>query len=124
MATATKVARAAALACSVAKAEFSTATASLSAAGAPTVSKFEPRRTFPVLDSLPRSYFLGHHRAGLEQMKSLISSVDLIIECRDYRIPLTSRNPLFESSLAGKRRLNVYTKRDLGGWDETGGTRV
>ena len=47
-------------------------------------------------------------------MKTLLSSIDLIIECRDYRVPLTSRNPLFEASLAGRERLIVYTKRDLG----------
>lgn len=47
-------------------------------------------------------------------MKTLLSSIDLIVECRDYRVPLTSRNPLFEASLAGRERLIVYTKRDLG----------
>ena len=47
-------------------------------------------------------------------MKTLLSTIDLIIECRDYRVPLTSRNPLFEASLAGRERLIVYTKRDLG----------
>lgn len=48
-------------------------------------------------------------------MKTLLSTIDLVIECRDYRVPLTSRNPLFEASLEGKERLVVYTKRDLGG---------
>ena len=47
-------------------------------------------------------------------MKTMLNSIDLIIECRDYRIPITSRNPLFESNLAGKERLIVYTKQDLG----------
>ncbi|KAK5008118.1 Mitochondrial GTPase 1 [Cryomyces antarcticus] len=47
-------------------------------------------------------------------MKTLLSSIDLIIECRDYRVPLTSRNPMFEESLAGRERVIVYTKRDLG----------
>lgn len=47
----------------------------------------------------------------------MLSSIDLIIECRDYRVPLTSRNPLFEGSLAGRERLVVYTKRDLGSKD-------
>lgn len=47
-------------------------------------------------------------------MKTMISHIDLIIECRDYRVPLTSRNPLFESLLQGRERLIVYTKRDLG----------
>ncbi|KAI9758753.1 MAG: NineTeen Complex (NTC) component [Chaenotheca gracillima] len=75
---------------------------------------FVPRTAFPTLESIPRSYFLGHHRAGLSKMKSLLADIDLIIECRDYRIPLTSRNPMFEESLAGRERLIVYTKKDLG----------
>ena len=58
-------------------------------------------------------------------MKTLLSYIDLVIECRDYRVPLTSRNPLFEAELAGKQRLILYTKQDLGssrdhesGWQE------
>lgn len=76
---------------------------------------FIPRTSFPSLAHIPRSYFLGHHKSGLQKMKSLLSSIDLVVECRDYRVPLTSRNPLFEQSLEGKERLIVYTKRDLGG---------
>lgn len=76
--------------------------------------QFVPRAVFPTLDSLPRSYFLGHHRKGLAKMKTLLASTDLVIECRDYRVPLTSRNPLFEESLSSRARLLVYTKRDLG----------
>lgn len=78
---------------------------------------FVPRTAFPVQLALPRSYFLGHHAAGLSKMRTMLSSIDLIIECRDYRVPLTSRNPLFEQSLAGRERLVVYTKRDLGSKD-------
>ena len=47
-------------------------------------------------------------------MKTMLSHIDLVIECRDYRLPLTSRNPLFEEELAGRERLIVYTKQDLG----------
>jgi ribosome biogenesis GTPase A len=79
-----------------------------------TMASFVPRATFPNQLSLPRSYFLGHHAAGLSKMKAMLSQIDLIIECRDYRVPLTSRNPLFEQSLAGRERLTIYTKRDLG----------
>ncbi|KAI9706772.1 MAG: Mitochondrial GTPase [Bogoriella megaspora] len=75
---------------------------------------FIPRAVFPTLDSLPRSYYLGHHRAGLNKMKTMLSQIDLIFECRDYRVPLTSRNPMFEESLGGRERVIVYTKRDLG----------
>lgn len=46
-------------------------------------------------------------------MKQMVSSVELIIECRDYRVPLSSRNPLFEETLQGRERVIVYTKRDL-----------
>ena len=47
-------------------------------------------------------------------MKTMLSYIDLVIECRDYRVPLTSRNPLFEAELAGRERLILYTKQDLG----------
>lgn len=77
-------------------------------------NSFIPRIVFPTQLSLPRSYFLGHHAAGLSKMKTMLSSIELIIECRDYRVPLTSRNPLFEQSLSDRERLIVYTKRDLG----------
>ncbi|KAL3422366.1 Mitochondrial GTPase 1 [Phlyctema vagabunda] len=80
-------------------------------------TSFVPRAVFPTQLSLPRSYFLGHHASGLSKMKTMLSHIDLIIECRDYRVPLTSRNPLFESSLAGRERVVVYTKRDLGSKD-------
>ena len=78
------------------------------------MAAFTPRTVFPALTSLPRSYYLGHHAAGLSKMRTLLNQIDLIIECRDYRIPLTSRNPMFEGALAEKERIIVYTKTDLG----------
>jgi hypothetical protein len=75
---------------------------------------FVPRAVFPLLDSVPRSYYLGHHAAGLAKMRTMLSQIDLIVECRDYRVPLTSHNPLFEDALAGRERMVVYTKKDLG----------
>lgn len=78
------------------------------------MASFVPRSVFQSSDALPRSYFLGHHHKGLTQMKTMLAHVDLIIECRDYRVPLTSRNPLFEENLRGRERLIVYTKQDLG----------
>lgn len=47
-------------------------------------------------------------------MKSMLSHIDYVVECRDYRAPFTSINPMFEEALGEKRRLIVYTKRDLG----------
>ncbi|KAI9737776.1 MAG: Mitochondrial GTPase [Cirrosporium novae-zelandiae] len=85
----------------------------------PSTLTFIPRAAFPPLSSsIPRAYFLGHHRAGLQKMKSMTSLIDLVIECRDARIPVTGRNEMFEESLGGKPRLVVYTKGDLMGGGE------
>lgn len=79
---------------------------------------FSPRQVFDVSPSITRSYFLGHHHAALGRMRQTLSNVGLIIECRDFRVPLTSWNPLLERSLAAnpaeRARIIVYTKRDLG----------
>lgn len=98
-------------------------------------STFVPRQVFEVSSSITRSYFLGHHNAALSRMRRVLSNVGLVIECRDMRVPLTSWNPLLESSLmygsgqygqtagrtafssslaaTGRSRIIVYTKRDL-----------
>lgn len=78
------------------------------------MAAFAPRRVYDHLSSIPRSYFLGHHASGLSKMKAMLASIDLVIECRDYRTPLVSRNPLFEHNLGERPRLIVYTKQDLG----------
>lgn len=50
-------------------------------------------------------------------MRQVLTNVGLIIECRDFRIPVSSWNPLLEQSLAAgdnrRARIIVYTKRDL-----------
>ena len=74
---------------------------------------FVPRAVFEVSSSITRSYFLGHHTAALTSMRKVLSNIGLILECRDSRVPLTSANPLLESSLAGRDRIIVYTKADL-----------
>ncbi|ETI20975.1 hypothetical protein G647_07318 [Cladophialophora carrionii CBS 160.54] len=78
------------------------------------MAAFVPRKVYPHLGSIPRSYYLGHHAAGLSKMKSMVSQIDLVIECRDYRTPIVSRNPMFEANLGERPRLIVYTKQDLG----------
>lgn len=79
---------------------------------------FHPRLTFPASPSTARSYFLGHHHAALRSMRQTLSAVNLVLECRDFRVPLTSWNPLLERSLLSPdsrvRRIVVYTHRDLG----------
>ncbi|KAI8966408.1 P-loop containing nucleoside triphosphate hydrolase protein [Daldinia sp. FL1419] len=75
--------------------------------------KFVPRTVFEVSPSITRSYFLGHHAGALTSMRKVLSNINLILECRDSRVPLTSTNPLLESALAGRDRIVVYTKSDL-----------
>lgn len=79
---------------------------------------FVPRDSFPVSQQIVRSYFLGHHHSTLEKMRRTISTVSLIIEVRDCRVPITSWNPLLERTLSAtnspdRSRIIVYTKRDL-----------
>ncbi|KAK1837055.1 hypothetical protein QBC39DRAFT_246818 [Podospora conica] len=105
------------------------AKAALPLTAATTTTTFIPRQTFDASTSTARSYFLGHHHAALSRMRQALSSVNLLIECRDFRVPLTSWNPLLERSLLataptrpgsagaaglGTRRIIVYTHRDLG----------
>ena len=80
----------------------------------PVTHPFIPRATFAVPDNITRSYYLGHHAAGLRQIATGLTNSGLVLECRDFRVPLTSWNPLLERTLAGPRRIVVYTKADMG----------
>ncbi|KOS21779.1 Mitochondrial GTPase 1 [Escovopsis weberi] len=40
--------------------------------------------------------------------------MSLVLECRDFRLPLSTRNPKLEQAIAGCQRLIIYTKADLG----------
>ncbi|RYP72790.1 hypothetical protein DL771_003974 [Monosporascus sp. 5C6A] len=84
-----------------------------SAVASGTSAVFVPRKVFEVSPSIVRTYFLGHHASALTSMRKILSSISLILECRDSRVPLTSSNPLLESALAGRDRIIVYTKADL-----------
>ncbi|GAA5826295.1 hypothetical protein JCM5353_003779 [Sporobolomyces roseus] len=82
-----------------------------------------------IFPQLPQSWFIGHMRRALTEIQYMIQShkLDLIIETRDARMPLTSINPAFEQLLeqqaGGKfgpnagigatKRLIVYNKADL-----------
>ncbi|KAJ2671234.1 Mitochondrial GTPase 1 [Coemansia sp. RSA 1085] len=59
------------------------------------------------------SWFPGHMMAGLREMRDQMRTVDLVIETRDARIPLSSINKQFEQIVKGKHRVIVYNKADL-----------
>ncbi|KAK2075016.1 hypothetical protein P8C59_009176 [Phyllachora maydis] len=91
---------------------------------------FQPRLSLEVSPSITHSYYLGHHQAALATMRRALAHVGLVIECRDWRVPLTSWNPLLEHALlapadqadhkpnadaaGAPARIIVYTKLDLG----------
>ncbi|KAF3344287.1 hypothetical protein VdG2_07386 [Verticillium dahliae VDG2] len=55
-------------------------------ASASAAAAFVPRLRFPLSESIPRSYYLGHHHAGLREITNRLSSIGLVLECRDYRL--------------------------------------
>ncbi|WWD22457.1 hypothetical protein CI109_106948 [Kwoniella shandongensis] len=77
------------------------------------------RPTFPYPLRTP-SWFAGHMSRSLRELPSLLEDIDLVIEARDARLPLTSINTAFDALLSKSRgkgkereRVVVYTKRDL-----------
>ncbi|KAI1345763.1 P-loop containing nucleoside triphosphate hydrolase protein [Xylaria sp. FL0043] len=89
------------------------APAAAAAAVATSATGFVPRTVFEVSPNIARSYFLGHHKVALQAMRESLSTIGLVLECRDARIPLTSRNPFLEQALGWQDRIIVYTKSDL-----------
>lgn len=91
---------------------------------------FHPRMRFLFPARTP-SWFAGHMARSLNELPNLLKDIDLVIEARDARLPLTSVNSAFDDVLrtawgletgvgavrdaTGKQRekLVVYTKRDL-----------
>lgn len=83
---------------------------------------FLPRTSFPFSPNTP-SWFAGHMARSLRELPPLLENINLVIEARDARLPLTSINPIFDGVLRrwkarakveGEReRIVVYTKRDL-----------
>jgi ribosome biogenesis GTP-binding protein YlqF len=72
---------------------------------------FIPRSSF--LYDRVINWFPGHMAKGLRVISERLNSVDLIIEVRDARIPLSSINPNFEATIGRKPRMIVYNKFDL-----------
>ncbi|KAI9635856.1 P-loop containing nucleoside triphosphate hydrolase protein, partial [Dioszegia hungarica] len=83
-----------------------------------------PRPAFVFPAHVP-SYFLGHMARSLRDLPKVLSDIDLVIEARDARLPLSGVNGNFERVIrrawggmgAGgkvRERIVVYTKRDLG----------
>lgn len=77
-----------------------------------------PRTTFPA-HNVVLANFQGHHRKALYAIRQMMFQLDLVLELRDARVPLSSINPLFDQVLRDVPRHIVYTKKDLSNLSET-----
>eukprot|EP00899_Mesostigma_viride_P012525 jgi/Mesvir1/21273/Mv21672-RA.1 len=59
------------------------------------------------------NWFPGHMAKASREIRDKLKGVDLVLEVRDARIPLSSTNEHLEELCAHKRRLIVFNKRDL-----------
>ena len=59
------------------------------------------------------NWFPGHMQKTRRQMQENLKLVDIVIELRDARLPLSSANPMIEEIIGQKPRLLVLTKRDM-----------
>lgn len=65
------------------------------------------------------NWFPGHMTKAKRQMEEHIKLVDMVIELRDARIPLSSENPLLKDIIGNKPRMIVLTKIDKAEPQET-----
>lgn len=75
-------------------------------------ASFVPRTVFPDYN-LVLSNFKGHHQKALTKFGHLAPQIDLILEVRDSRAPISTTNVLFDKVLAHKRKIVLYSKKDL-----------
>ncbi|MDR3072888.1 MAG: ribosome biogenesis GTPase YlqF [Clostridiales Family XIII bacterium] len=65
------------------------------------------------------NWYPGHMKKTRELIAANLKLVDLAIEVCDARIPISSRNPVFDELLAHKDRILILNKRDLANEAET-----
>jgi ribosome biogenesis GTPase A len=58
-------------------------------------------------------WFPGHMTKAKRTISEQLKLVDMVIELRDGRIPMSSANPLLQDLIQNKPRLIVFTKRDM-----------
>lgn len=59
------------------------------------------------------NWYPGHMKKTRELIEENLKMVDLVIEVVDARIPVSSRNPIIDDLIKGKRRVIALNKSDL-----------
>lgn len=72
---------------------------------------FIPRTEFPDYNVL-LAQLKGHQTKALHQMQQLAPQINLIVELRDSRCPLSTSNALIDKIFRHKEKIIVYTKID------------
>lgn len=65
------------------------------------------------------NWYPGHMKKTRELIRDNLKAVDLVVEIIDSRIPVSSRNPIIDELIAGKKRIVVLGKADLADENET-----
>mgnify|MGYP003308705262 CR=1 FL=1 len=59
------------------------------------------------------NWYPGHMKKTREMIQQNLKMVDLVIEVIDARIPVSSRNPIIDELVSGKKRIIILNKSDL-----------
>ena len=65
------------------------------------------------------NWYPGHMKKTRELIRDNLKAVDLVVEIIDSRIPVSSRNPIIDELISGKKRIVVLGKSDLADEAET-----
>ncbi|MBE6042032.1 MAG: ribosome biogenesis GTPase YlqF [Clostridiales bacterium] len=65
------------------------------------------------------NWYPGHMKKTRELIRENLKAVDAVVEIIDSRIPVSSRNPVIDELISGKRRIVVLGKADLADPAET-----
>lgn len=58
-------------------------------------------------------WFPGHMVKAMKEIESRLNVIDVIVEIIDSRAPISSKNPFLEDLTKSKKRLLVFSKKDL-----------
>lgn len=64
-------------------------------------------------NSVKIQWYPGHMEKTRRQMEEKLKAVDMVIEIRDARMPMASRNPLLNQLASGKEKLIILSKSDM-----------
>lgn len=65
------------------------------------------------------NWFPGHMTKAKREMQEKLKMVDMVVECRDARVPNASKNPMLDEVIAHKPRCIILTKTDKADPKET-----